>query len=459
MAAEWALGYAVRAMKLGRPGWLPELLQNVASAHSDERARAFAQAPGALSRRAVARAFLRRAMRESGLLFGTPRESTLADGAGGAPEEVLFLAVLRTFAELALDVAVLAGAEAGPRKEQLLALFAWLIGQTHEAEEIARRGAKTQKRSWVKVEAGLEARATSLAGDPAYGLVLHNGAVYVDARVFGLQAIDFFSRGGFHPRSAQRRREAAAREKALLVEVLTALACAERQPSFPTRRAILRQIEDLHLPAEVEDGLRLRVRRSFERRPSPAALAKGIRAHETRRFLLAQALLAARVDGRTSDEERAFLVALAEQLGFSAADLAAIELEVAEFYAQNRHVVDVFTVSAAAGVMGEEMVDTMTSALEKNFHRVMNEIRETGDLAVLLTRAATGHTLSRDERRRMREQLIDVAKAIPALAIFAAPGGVLMLIALAKVLPFSLLPSSFQDEVERAPDEKVSGIK
>jgi hypothetical protein len=42
---------------------------------------------------------------------------------------------------------------------------------------------------------------------------------------------------------------------------------------------------------------------------------------------------------------------------------------------------------------------------------------------VLLAKAARGQTLTRDERRRMRAQLIDVAKAIPALAIFAAPGG------------------------------------
>lgn len=44
----------------------------------------------------------------------------------------------------------------------------------------------------------------------------------------------------------------------------------------------------------------------------------------------------------------------------------------------------------------------------------------------------------------MRQELIDLAKAIPALAIFAAPGGLLLLAALAKVLPFSLLPSAFQ---------------
>jgi hypothetical protein len=75
---------------------------------------------------------------------------------------------------------------------------------------------------------------------------------------------------------------------------------------------------------------------------------------------------------------------------------------------------------------------------------------------VLLARAARGQTLSADEKRRMREQLIDVAKAVPALAIFAAPGGVLLLIALAKVLPFDLLPSAFRDEPDGdgAPSEE-----
>ena len=89
---------------------------------------------------------------------------------------------------------------------------------------------------------------------------------------------------------------------------------------------------------------------------------------------------------------------------------------------------------------------SLQSALEKNFQRLKREIRETGELSVLLTRAARGQTLTREERQRMRAQLIDVAKAIPALAIFAAPGGVLVLIALAKLLPFSILPSSFTDD-------------
>jgi hypothetical protein len=92
----------------------------------------------------------------------------------------------------------------------------------------------------------------------------------------------------------------------------------------------------------------------------------------------------------------------------------------------------------------------MSTTMKKNYRALLKEIRETGELSKLLGRAARGQKLNSAEKAAMREQLINVAKAVPALAIFAAPGGLLLLLALAKVLPFDLLPSSFRDE----PDER-----
>ncbi|ATB31458.1 LETM1 domain-containing protein [Melittangium boletus] len=86
-----------------------------------------------------------------------------------------------------------------------------------------------------------------------------------------------------------------------------------------------------------------------------------------------------------------------------------------------------------------------SSLLERNLHRIRLEVRETGELYHLLLRAARGSTLSFEERRRVRSQLIDLAKVIPALVVFAAPGGLVLLMVLGKLLPFSLLPSAFQD--------------
>ena len=55
-----------------------------------------------------------------------------------------------------------------------------------------------------------------------------------------------------------------------------------------------------------------------------------------------------------------------------------------------------------------------------------------------------GDTLTGEDRQRTRERLIDLAKVVPSLAIFAAPGGMLLLPIILKLLPFDLRPSAFQ---------------
>jgi len=448
-------------MDLGKAGWLSALLEEAVVAHKSVSAPAVT--PGlsetSSSGRARARDYLRRSIRASGLLYGTPTKGTppveeefSSSGASGkarAPEEQLFLAVVRTLSRMALDIALLTGAPTPPTEDHLLLLFAVLTGELDVADSIATRlqeGSKATRRHQAKVESALARRAISLAGDPVYGLVLHNGALYADAQMLGRQAIDYFSRERFQRAAAQRRIDFAARQKSLLVKVLAGLACADREPSYASRRAILRQVEDLTLPSAIESDLKAAVKKSFEHRLPVRAMVAEVRSKDMQHFILEQTLLASLVDGQRSRGERAFIQELARALHVPDDELHRLELEMAEFYAHHRSVVDVFTVSAAAGLMGEDFVSRIQETLEKNLGRLMQEVRETGDLAVLLAKAARGQSLSRDERKRMKSQLIDVAKAIPALAIFAAPGGVLLLIALSKVLPFSLLPSAFQDE-------------
>jgi hypothetical protein len=449
-------------MRLGKPGWLEQLLKEEVAGHrldagsaSCRDALALPPGPGR------ARRYLRGTLRESGLLYGTPKAAGVVAVPGQGPEEQLFLAVLRTFCRVALDVGVLVDAPPGPRAEQLLVVVAALFGRLDDAEEAHRRIERAMKqwplpqKLWGRVEAALEPRALSLAADPYYGVVLHNGAVYADANLLGRVAIAYFSRSAFPREAVERRLHFAALQKARLVEVLVGLVCAERKPGFPTRRAILRQIDDLHLPAALADQARDFARRAFEKPPPMKALAKDVRSRDVKRFILEQTLLASLVDGRRSAREVGWTRALAKQLGFTDAERKAMELAVAEFYAQHRDVVDVFTLAAGAEGMGEAWVDTMSTAMRKNYRALLQEVRETGELSVLLARAARGQALTRDEKRRMREQLIDVAKAVPALALFAAPGGVLLLVALAKVLPFELLPSAFRDEPEAPADDEV----
>jgi len=449
-------------MELGKRGWLRRaLLEAVAAHRPDETSQSFGAARELGAGPGSARRYLRGILRESGLLYGTPSSahpSVALDTKG--PEETLFLAVLHTFCRIGLDIAVLADGAPGPRAEQLLLLLAAMYRQLDDAEDIHRRIERASKqwplpeKLWSRVEVALEERALSLAADPYYGVVLHNGAVYADANLFGRLAIAYFSRHRFPREAAERRVRFASQQKALLVKVLVGLVCAERKPSFPTRRAILRQIDDLHLPEDLADATRQFTRTAFERPPSMRRVLKGVRSRDMKRFILEQTLLASIVDGRRSPREVDWTQSLGALLGFSKSEITEVDLSMAEFYAQHRDVVDVFTLKSGAEVVGEEWVDSMSGSVQKSYRRLLTEIRKTGELSVLLTRAARGQTLSTAEKRQMRAQLIDVAKAVPALAIFAAPGGLLLLIALAKVLPFDLLPSGFRDEEDESSEPR-----
>jgi len=427
-------------MGFGHAGWLTTLLEQELAQHQP---LVDARAPG--SPRARARAHVRMVLQDSGLLYGTPEQ--VADAAGMTREEQLSLAVLRTLVRLALDLADISGLGPERRVERLTILFAVWSGHLRLAETLQtslRTTGTLPRRSVRRLETLLEDRAMSLGADPLYGLVLHNGAAYVDAQLFAHLALAAWLHKALGLHHARRRLAVAARQKALLVEVLTALACAERQPTPAARRAILKQVDSLGLPPPVGLLLRARVKEVFRERPDLDVLVRPVRSLPLRRFILQQTVLASLVEGRRSAAEQAFLRALARALRISPDALREIEGEVAEFYAEHRDVLDVFRVSDNAASLGEEWVSGMQRSLDESAKALVLEARMMGELSVFLGKLAIGQTLTPAERRRMRLELIDLAKAIPALAIFAAPGGLLLLAALAKVLPFSILPSAFQ---------------
>ncbi|HTS81815.1 MAG TPA: hypothetical protein VMH40_14535 [Myxococcaceae bacterium] len=441
-------------MAFGQSGWFTALLEQELAQHQP---LVDARAPG--SPRARARSHVRMVLHDSGLLYGTPEQ--VDHPAGMTREEQLSLAVLRTLVRLAMDLADIAGLGPERRVERLTILFAAWSGHLRLAETLQtalRTTGTLPRRSVLRLEELLEHRAMSLGADPLYGLLLHNGAAYVDAQLFAHLALAAWLHTSLALDQARRRLAVAARQKALLVEVLTALACAERTPTPSARRAILRQVDSLGLPKPVGPLLRTRVKEVFRERPDLDVLVRPVRSLALRRFILQQTLLASLVEGRRSPAELAFLRALARALRISPEGLREIEGEVAEFYAQNRQVLDVFQVTDRAASLGEEWVSSMQERLDDNVQALLLEARMMGELGVFLGKLAIGQSLTTDERRRMKLELMDVAKAIPALAIFAAPGGVLLLAALAKVLPFSLLPSAFQGARRPAlPAEAAAG--
>ena len=65
--------------------------------------------------------------------------------------------------------------------------------------------------------------------------------------------------------------------------------------------------------------------------------------------------------------------------------------------------------------------------------------------AIYLLKKSTHITLSEEEKEKVKNQLLDICKAIPSFTIFMLPGGALLLPLLIKLIP-EILPSAFRED-------------
>lgn len=89
-------------------------------------------------------------------------------------------------------------------------------------------------------------------------------------------------------------------------------------------------------------------------------------------------------------------------------------------------------------------VDEIKELLHKNKLRLYQELSQSKE-AMQLVRKSTHAKLSEEEKEKIKIQLLDICKSIPALAVFLLPGGALLLPLLIKLIP-DILPSAFRDD-------------
>jgi hypothetical protein len=87
--------------------------------------------------------------------------------------------------------------------------------------------------------------------------------------------------------------------------------------------------------------------------------------------------------------------------------------------------------------------------VKNNGVAVLTELKESREALGILWKLASGWTITGEEQKKLRSQLADLARSIPALGIFALPGGMLLLPILARSLPWNILPSAFRRELEK----------
>jgi hypothetical protein len=429
-------------LDLSQTDWLSRLVDAELSAHDPVAARLRLPPelrtgdPEGPSLEARARTLLVRALR--------PR---VVDPAPADPIDA-FVRPIREHVALLLDIALVLEQpfDAGRRRAELAMLFAAVGGDA--ADAIAadpgrphRRSAAAVKRAFAIAAAALVER-TWPPGDPRGGLPLRAGLLCIERRQLARLAIDHHHHHRLDEAQVRRRLGQARHESAVLFEALAAAAAVDGPLEARALRAQLRQLRRLDLPRALRD----RARAALAGPRDPGELAQAIEPR-LRPFVLGQLLVAALAAGATTGHG-AFVERFAAAAGVGREELATLQAEAALLYATEGRWLE--PPPGAGDVPDlEGVLERVASAVTDNVEALVTELRETGELTQLLAKAAAGHTLRDDERAKVKAQLIDLAKAVPALAIFAAPGGMLLLPLLAKLLPFNVLPSAW--DPRRAP--------
>lgn len=98
----------------------------------------------------------------------------------------------------------------------------------------------------------------------------------------------------------------------------------------------------------------------------------------------------------------------------------------------------------------------ITRAVAGNWPKILEQLRDSREASAICVRLAAGRRPSAAEMKILKRQLTDIAKGIPALAIFMMPFGIVVLAVLIKGLKVNLLPSAFAPD---APPRGAEGRK
>ena len=336
--------------------------------------------------------------------------------------------------------AVLAGAagDLDAVDELMMARRSMLAGGPAPAERLGKWLGK------VLGNASKTLRANLLGDDhPLLDTPYHRALLAIDRRLCDRLAGDLVS--GHLDRQRLGEQLARARSTRLaFAEVVVGLVWADGRPTSSE----IRLVNTLIGIGGYDSGERELLKRALgDGALTLDQVARDIPDHDDRVRLLETLAMAAFIDGNFTADERAYIDRVAAAFELDADDMQAVDLRVAEQLARDPRLLALLHSRGRITQRVKDGHGTIDRLVRRNLSAIRDEIWQTGDLMALLARSMRG-PLTADENKRMRGQLIDLCKAVPALALFAAPGGSLLLPVLARVLPFSLAPSSFQDAEE-----------
>tara|TARA_B100001059_G_scaffold166935_1_gene166517 strand:- start:512 stop:1711 length:1200 start_codon:yes stop_codon:yes gene_type:complete len=160
-------------------------------------------------------------------------------------------------------------------------------------------------------------------------------------------------------------------------------------------------------------------------------------------YLFDISFLAVWNDKKLDQSEHNFLLQLANKLQVSTSLIKENLEYITVFSEKYSKKIKLFEYQNPLNQIYKESTTTVKLLIERNKKRLLLELNESGELVKLLVQS-TKRELTKDEKNKVKDQLLDICKTIPSLTIFLIPGGTLLLPILIKFIP-SLLPSAFNE--------------
>ncbi len=160
-------------------------------------------------------------------------------------------------------------------------------------------------------------------------------------------------------------------------------------------------------------------------------------------YIMDLACMATWSDQTIDIEEQYFLEKLGKDLNLSISKTHQSLKTVNHFYTVNKDNIALLSSKNIVQSFYNNSSKMVNKLITRNSKRLYQELKDSKELMILLSQS-TIRDLDKDEQKKVQEQLLDIFKSIPSLAIFLLPGGALLLPLVVKFIP-KLLPSAFDE--------------
>jgi len=153
-------------------------------------------------------------------------------------------------------------------------------------------------------------------------------------------------------------------------------------------------------------------------------------------------------------QESNFIFGIGKDMGFEHDQIAKSLQDITLFFKKNAQHISFLKDTNMAVQFYDSMSKVVNKLILRNSKRLQKELSESKELVYLISKA-TLKDLNAEEKKKVQNQLVDVFKSVPSLAIFMLPGGAVLLPIFIKLIP-TLLPSSFDENRIEKKQEKGS---